>query len=312
MMRLTYDPGLIEEAVLLAERTMPNAQAAAFRRERNRGYDIADPDRREAAFETLHLRWFTRLALHESVCQAVAEREDIAQRLDEGRVLKAVTRNDEGADLVDHVTPGKAQARPILVLRLRPATVLDSERVRALLHHELVHVADMLDPAFGYERSLPSSDDGPSGDNIQRDRYRVLWDVTIDGRLARARRSLGAGGQGDPTHDARWHEFAAAFPMLGDDCRRAFEEWFDRRHPTHAELVAFALAPTGTTGDSGRCPLCRFPVASLDPRPDRLSEATVAAIRDHHPSWDIEQGLCPQCLDLYEARYGQTSSAGRE
>jgi hypothetical protein len=41
-----------------------------------------------------------------------------------------------------------------------------------------------------------------------------------------------------------------------------------------------------------------------------LSAATIAAIHDHHPSWDVEQGLCPQCLDLYEARYGETSHVG--
>jgi hypothetical protein len=68
---------------------------------------------------------------------------------------------------------------------------------------------------------------------------------------------------------------------------------------------------SGTAGaHTGRCPLCRFPTAALDPRPERLSAATLAAIHDHHPSWDIEQGLCPQCLDLYEARYGETSHVG--
>ena len=61
MMRLTYDPGLVDEAVLLSERTAPRDAARAFRRERDRVYDIADPDEREAAFQALHLRWFARL-----------------------------------------------------------------------------------------------------------------------------------------------------------------------------------------------------------------------------------------------------------
>lgn len=309
-MRLTYDPELVEEAVMLAEGAMPREDVRAFRRERDRLYGIVEPQRRDTAFQALHLHWFTRLALHESIGAALAEREDVTQRLNEGRVLRAATRHDEGADLVDHVTAGADDERPILVLRLRPETVIDPERVRALLHHELMHVADMLDPAFGYERSLPSSDDGPSSDNIQRDRYRVLWDITIDGRLARAshpasRRGVPQGDRPDP-RDTRWREFAATFSMLGDNCRRAFDRWFDHEHPTHAALVAFAQAPTGseTTRNSGRCPLCRFPVASLDPRPDRLSPVTVAAIGGHYPSWNIGQGLCSQCLDLFEARYG--------
>lgn len=306
MIRLTYDPELVEETVLLAERAMPPLEARAFRRERNRLYGIADPEARDAAFRSLHLEWFTRIGLHESIGTAVAAREAVTQRLDEGRVLRAVARNEEGADLVDHVAAGAVDERPILVLRLRPATLLDPDRVRALLHHELMHVADMLDPVFGYQRALPASDDGPSRDNIQRDRYRVLWDVTIDGRLARA-----GGDSRHPTREVRWQEFAATFSMLGDDCRRAFDEWFDNGHPTHAALAAFAMAPAGSeqTGDSGRCPLCRFPVAVLDPRPERLSAATIAAIRGQHPSWEIDQGLCPQCLDLYEGRYGEMSHA---
>ena len=305
MIRLTYDPELVEETVLQAERAMPLLEARAFRRERNRLYRIADPERREAAFRSLHLGWFTRIGCHESIGTVVAACEDVAGRLDEGRVLRAVARHDEGADLVDHVATGAVDERPILVLRLRPATVLDPDRVRALLHHDLMHVADMLDPAFGYARSLPSSADGPSGDNIQRDRYRVLWDVTIDGR--RARRGLA-----DPRlRDARREEFAATFAMLGDEGPHAFDDWFDRIEPTHAALVAFAQAPNGegstNPADAGRCPLCHFPVAALDPRPGRLSAAGQAMIRADYPAWRPGQGLCAQCLDLYEARHEETA-----
>ena len=306
MMHLTYDPGLVDEAVLLSERTAPRDAVRAFRRERDRVYEITDPDEREAAFEALHLRWFAGLQLPNLVESLVAERANIGEWLEEGRVLRAVTRQEEGADLVDQVMSGEGDRRPILVLRLRPVTLFEPEALRALVRHELMHIADMLDPAFGYQRALPASDDGPSRDNVQRDRYRVLWDVTIDGRLARA-----GGDSRHPTREVRWQEFAATFSMLGDDCRRAFDEWFDNPHPTHAALAAFAMAPAGSeqTGDSGRCPLCRFPVAVLDPRPERLSAATIAAIRGQHPSWEIDQGLCPQCLDLYEGRYGEVSHA---
>ena len=305
MIRLTFAPDLLEEAVLLAERTAPAAEARAFRRERDRIYDIADDERRDAGFRSLHLRWFTRLALHHTIEQTVAERADLIRRVDEGRVLGALTRRDEACDLIDQVAPGCADPRPILVLRLRPSTLLDQDGLRTLLRHELMHVTDMLDSAFGYERTLPPSDGGPSADNILRDRYRVLWDVTIDGRLARA--GLVNGG----IRAARWQEFDATFAMLGDRRRDAFDLWFDRIRPTHRAIVAFALAPDGSTRNAGRCPLCRFPVASLDPRPERLSAAARAAIRTQYPTWRMEQGLCAQCLDLYEARHEETSDAGR-
>lgn len=314
MIRLTYDPDLVEEAVLLSEPVIAGADARAFRRERDRVYVIVDPDRREAAFRALHLRWFMRLDLHEIVEKVAADCTGVSDRLAEGRVLKAVARREEGADLVDQIAPSEIDQRPILVLRLRPRTLFEPAALRALLRHELMHVADMLDPAFGYQRSLPLSDDGPSGDNLLRDRYRVLWDVTIDGRLARAHRlEPDRAGQPDPTRNARWQEFTATFSMLGNEGPRVFEEWFDHVRPTHSRLAEFARAPMGSGSagaHTGRCPLCRFPTAVLDPRPERLSAVTLTAIHDHHPSWDIEQGLCPQCLDLYEARYGETSHVG--
>ena len=346
MIRLTYDPDLVEEAVLLAERTAPPDEARAFRRERDRIYELPDSEVREARFRSLHLRWFSHFALHRTVEQIVSQREDIADRVAEGRVLRALTRAEEGADLLDAASMALGgDSRPMLVLRLRSATLVEPDELGAFLLHELMHVGDMVDPSFGYQRSLPASDDGPSGDNILRDRYRVLWDVTIDGRLARARHhgrgshdrrgvrlpasALGYGAakpkremregwqpdRSDPTREARWQEFAATFSMLGERCRDAFDEWFDRIRPTHQSLVTFALAPSVSgspnNGDSGRCPLCRFPVASLDPLPERLSAATEEAIRINHPAWRVEQGLCSQCLDLYEARYGATSDVGR-
>lgn len=242
MIRLAYSPDFVEEAVLTAEATSSIARRRAFRRERDRIYEIADPEQREASFRALHLRWFVRLALHDIVEGVVAERADIAVQMSEGRVVRSFTRSEEGAELIDRIVPRSAEARPLMVLRLRPAMLLEPDALCALLRHELAHIGDMLDPAFGYERTLPPSDDGPSGDNIVRDRYRVLWDVTIDGRLARA----GHGSEG--VRAARRREFAAAFSMLGDRRGAAFDDWFDRIRPTHAALAAFAQAPNGAIG----------------------------------------------------------------
>ncbi len=299
MIRIIYGPDLVEEGVLLAERTAPAGEARAFRRERDRLYELRDSEAREAGFRALHQRWFVHFGLHTVIDQAVAAYGDLFDRVAEGRVLRALTRQDEGADLIDR-GPLTLDGGPLLVLRVRPAMLLEPDRLRALLPHELMHVADMLAPAFGYQRTLPPSDDGPSGDNILRERYRVVWDVTIDGRLSRR-------GLADArVRDARWQEFVTTFTMLDERRRDLFDEWFDGNHPTHGRLAAFALAPNGSGGgnaaDSGRCPLCRFPVASLDRHPGRLSAAALAAIEADRPTWRIELGLCSQCLDLYEAQ----------
>jgi hypothetical protein len=310
MSAIVYAPDLVEETVLLAEGTLAPADAQAFRRERDHLYDQADPDRREADFRAFHMRWFARLGLHRVIEDIVAPRADILNRVAGCRVSRALIRRDEGADLLDpSPATARADVRPTLALRLRPPALLDPATLGAFLAHELTHVSDMLDPVFGYERALPPSDDGPSSDNILRDRYRVLWDVTIDGRLARR------GLAGARVRETRRQEFAATFAMLGEEGPGVFDDWFDRVEPTHRALVAFAQAPNGVGStnptDSGRCPLCHFPVAALDPSPGRLSAAAQAIVRDEYPAWRLEQGLCAQCLDLYEARHETIANVRR-
>ena len=307
MSTIVYAPDLVEEAVLLAERTLDAAEARRFRHERNRLYELPDADAREADFRACHMRWFGHIGLHHVIEQVVAPRTDMLSRVAGCRVSRALIRRDEGADLLDP-SPAMAragEARPTLALRLRPGALLEPLSLGPFLAHELMHVTDMLDPAFGYERALPPSDDGPSSDNILRDRYRVLWDVSIDGRLAR--QGLADGG----ARETRRREFVATFAMLGDAAPRIFDDWFDRVTPTHHTLVACALEPNGAgsanPADAGRCPLCHFPVAALDPCPGRLSAAAQAIVRVDYPGWQPAHGLCAQCLDLYEARYEATA-----
>jgi hypothetical protein len=296
MMPITYADDLVEAAVLLAERTAPVAMTRVFRHARNRLYDVEDVDGRETAFNALHKDWFFKLGLPMPIEQAIAERSDLAARLGHCRVLRAVRPQDEGADLFDRVG-AKADRRPLLVIRVRPGLLLDPTSLAGFLRHELMHIADMVDPRFGYSPTLPALDDGPSAANLVRDRYRTLWDVTIDGRLARR----GSGSAQIRAQRAR--EFAVTFRMLGSANEAVFEEWFDRVDPTHEQLVAFAMNPGASCGaGAARCPLCRFPVASLDSAPERLSPHARRQIEREHPEWHPADGLCVQCLDLYEAQ----------
>lgn len=93
--------------------------------------------------------------------------------------------------------------------------------------------------------------------------------------------------------------------MLGEAGRTSFDAWWNEDRPTHAAMAAFAAGPVHAA--ASRCPVCRFPVASLDDRVRAIEPPVAAAIREENPSWRSEQGLCSQCLDLYEARYGTAS-----
>jgi hypothetical protein len=141
-----------------------------------------------------------------------------------------------------------------------------------------------------------------------RHRYRVLWDTTIDGRL------LNRGVVGPEVQELRHKEFAAAFQMLGDETDRSFSRWFFDATPAHEDLVAFICDPRGCGNDgstrfTGRCPICRFPTATLDPHPERLTEAARTELRADHPAWILDQGLCAQCADLYNARVAMRREA---
>ncbi len=296
-----YEIRVIEEAVVGAVRGLPVGDQRRFHRQREAAYEVADRDEREALFAHVHRSWFAGLGLHRPLDQALTEAGALRTRAGACRVVWAVSRKDELADLFDQ--NGRPQdSSTVILVRLRPESLLEPETLLNFLRHEFQHLADMLDPTFGYRKQLPVSDAGPSYDNILRNRYRVVWDATIDGRLSRR------GFAGSEVRQVRSREFGATFQMLGDEAGEAFATWFDDDHPTHERLVAFVLDPTsaGTpSGDRfvGRCPICRFPTAVLDPHPERLTEGAQRELIDDHPWWSLERGLCAQCADLYLARH---------
>jgi hypothetical protein len=150
----------------------------------------------------------------------------------------------------------------------------------------------MLDPGFGYERDPPSPEIDRVYEKLVRDRYRVLWNASVDGRLkVRGRLSEGS--------EARCRrEFQATFSILGREAEKHFERLFQGPRPSHAELLSLARRMEGRA--AGRCPLCRFPTARLREEPP--DAAVVEVIRRDFPGWSASQGICLQCADLYAAR----------
>lgn len=302
-LRLRYDARLVEETVFLALRG--HADEEAFHAARHGCYDIADSEERDRVFQQHHTSWFKRLGLGDAVERAFAEQSSIAQRVQVCVVGRAISRKDESAELfVGTPEEGLSERqRRSVGLLLRPQSLLDSESLLDFLRHELFHITDMLSPDFAYEPTLPQSEGGPTYDLLLRNRYRTLWDATIDGRLVRL------GWAPSYRREERWRDFVRAFPMLIGETAEFFGHFFDREPHTHAELVSFACDPNAASAEKrpmlqpgSRCALCQFPTYAFEPKPDALPAVVLVQINQDFPKWRPGQGLCPQCADLYRAR----------
>ncbi len=293
-----YEPRLVEEAVLLA--VARGNDEPEFRAGRDRCYEIADPEEREWEFRAFHAVWFERLGLDRPIRRALLEEPLVARETRACIVAMARMRKAEGADLF--VAPPEVGGRSVGI-RLRPERFTDADGLLQFLRHELLHIADMLDPRFRYTRDLPGLESDAAYARLIKDRYRVLWDVCVDGRLAR-RGVAQAGIRG-----ARLADFVRAFPMLGDQTEEFFERFFEATSPTHPELAAFALNPLRAVGQGPhpgeRCPLCRFPTHAFEPEPDGLPPELLDRIRDGFPEWEPRDGLCRHCADLYRSRLSE-------
>lgn len=286
------DVRLVEETVLRRVEEGPAAARRAFRAERDQLYELADPEAREAGFRALHGRYFRSLGLRRDLDEALARAPTVTAGTRGCRVVGVAASRDEFADL----GPDPERRRPpLLLVRMRAVTLLAPELLRRFLARELLHVADLLDPDFGYETSLAAEADKGAFHNLLLRRYRTLWGTSVDGRL------VAAGELSAAAEAERRMEFLRVFPMLAGESDRVFDRFFSGPRPTHAELAAFAAEPGGHAAAAGRCPLCGMACSRPHPAPRSLQPEAMAAIRGDFPEWEPERGLCLQCADLYAA-----------
>lgn len=277
-MRVEYDPRLVEEAVHLLAREDP-ARWRDYRRRVDPLYDR--PDREERLAEAM-LDLFRRFGANRPVREVVA----LVGGVERALVARSQRPGDEGADLL----VGEERT---LFLRLAAEAFLEPEALRVFLRHEARHVADMLDPAFGYEPDLGMHGRTRAERELVRTRYRVLWDVAVD-----------AVETPPVAPETRRSQLDRAFVALDADQRTRlaarFGEPLERRHPL---LVAAARDPWKFLGEPRSagpmpgqpCPLCGFPSYDWSDNPP------AEVIRRDFPDWEPAHGACRQCCDLYGA-----------
>lgn len=238
MLTIEYEQSLVETAVFLAVRRDEKLECE-FHLAIDPLYEIPDAELRQREFGPVFRAFFTRLGLDRVIAGLTAERLLIGEHVGRCIVREAPRARAESAELFVRKTEnGEPATNRTLVIQACPPSLIDSERFVHRMRRELLHVADMLDDRFGYERVTFSGE--PSRQNLMRDRYRVLWDVYVEGRLRRE--GLGANPKTARLRQAFDKVFAHA-PLPSQD--GAFARVLDAPALTHRMLLEWAKNPVG-------------------------------------------------------------------
>ncbi|MCL4180801.1 MAG: hypothetical protein KJ072_24025 [Verrucomicrobia bacterium] len=301
-MQLLFEDDLVEAAVrLCAAGTRSGIPALQLRRydvERERCYAVLDPDERATAFARVQLSWFGEWGLESRLTSVALHFPMLQPALTALAFRKARGRNDEGAELYRD-----AQGRRRGIVALRPERFADDAPLTRFLHHELAHLADMVDPAFGYSPELEQTGQTASQLRLTRERYRLLWDVSIDGRLVQRRLETVA------DEVQRRQEFNRGFAFLPEERRdELFAALWHGRLARHHPLLDIAADPRGLRGrhdpvPGAACPLCGFATFQWT-EVDRLRPAARDRIRADFPAWCDRESVCARCAEMYDSITG--------
>ena len=299
-MRLRYDEDFVEAAVLLCATGRRKGASpmlmARFNRERDKLYDILDPDDRNAAFFRLHLDWFREWGLERHLTSPLKEFPLLTEALEILAFRKSRGKADDGAELYVNES-GERNG----VVAIQPERLERDAELLAFLRHEFTHLHDMVDPAFAYHPELMVLSPSLGSQRLARERYRLLWDVSIDGRLTRSGHGTVA------SKDQLWSEFTGAFAFWGEARHReVFGFLWNNPHLTHHDLEELVCDPRQQQTARGPspgapCPLCGFPTFAWADQA-RLTNKMVIAIESEFSHWAPAHGVCARCSEIYRIK----------
>lgn len=240
---IRFDPGFVEEAVFLElKRLAASGEEGMQRRFREEWASLyeggSSVEESEAAFQRLSGRYFKALGLSELFAQRFEELQGLSASAEVAFVRRVFSRKEERVEFyASRAGDGRLgiEIPTVLFIGLQVARCLHREALVAFLRHELMHVCDMIDPAFKYD---PRADLGgvcEAEEDLLRERFRLLWDVWVHGRFKRK------GWQTLEEDSVRRQEWERVFAFV-DPVRRleAFRIVGGRDRWTQQELLALA------------------------------------------------------------------------
>lgn len=305
-MLIEYDPNLMEQSVFLAarqDRTLERELHAAI----DPLYLTADRRDKTKEFSETYRRFFLRLKLNAALDELLAERPEIFIPIGRCMVREAARVKDESAELlVKKTDAATTPAQRTLMVQVYPRSLIEPAGLIDRLRRDLYHVADMLDARFGYK---PRAIKGLAPrQNLVRDRYHILWNVYIEGRLHREDKSSEKITRGLEMMFAR-----VLGDELGPEAPQAYQRLFGAAELGHGQLFSWASDPCRLLRDGGKedgdrgpvpgksCPLCGFPTYDWFEFSGDQAAAATRSIGLAYVGWSPRQGACRQCAELFIA-----------
>ena len=315
-LEIVYDQQLVDDIVYkgLAKQEASGDLALykEYHEKRDAIYEMEE-ESRPRKFRELDSDFFNRLGCDVYIKEIFDEYPDIKEKIESVHVRRATTRQNEGSNVVD-------EGRKVII-RLYPEIFIEGiNEIRRVIRHELMHVSDMMNKEFNYnvnEEFSPS----PMEERIMRDRYRLFWDISVDGRL------VNKGLETTATRDERKREFDSFFSKIPEDSRDLIftKMWVAEEPMAHDTMVelskdtnkVLALAAGGRSSEEliedtkklgplpgTTCTLCGFP--SFDWVEEVAEDEDIVKIlKEDFPDWEPQDGVCSRCAEYYKVKAGK-------
>ena len=195
-MEIRFQPALLQEVIdSFAEKTEREGDPTYY----NEFHEFADPiyekfslDDREPEFKKLYQHLFAKWGFAEILRDAFEEFPFLKEKIGIVLVRGVLKEDQEGVDILRKwgvveeklAKQFEEKGQKGVGIKLVPRRFYDPA-ITKYLRHELTHISDMLDENFGYDADTKVGLN-PGEEHLILNRYRVLWSLHVDSRIARS------------------------------------------------------------------------------------------------------------------------------